>query len=120
MEHEEDTSPTDTASSTLAVVDPVTRRVSGILRELGLTIASMPNRDFLGRQVTIILDAIREELEQDSHLFDNQSGHAYLFMFAELIKWTVTGDTENLPEPVKPIAYSIEGKTRTELHNAHS
>lgn len=90
------------------MVDPVTRRVSGILRELGLVISAVPNRDFLGRQVTIILDAIREELEEDTHLFDNQSGHAYLLMFSELIKWTVTGDTENLPDAVKPIAYSIE------------
>lgn len=100
----------NTASTTLAVVDPVTRRISGLLREMSTLFTRLDNRDFLARQIRIILDAVREELEEDSHLFDNPSGRLWIINFSRLMEWTATGDATQLPEELWPIAEAIEGR----------
>jgi hypothetical protein len=96
-------------STTLVVVDPVTKRVSGLLREMGILFSHMDKRDFLARQINIILDAVREELEEDTHLFDNQSGRMWLLSFGKLIEWTVTGDRSQIPPELMPVVDAIEG-----------
>lgn len=92
------------------MVDPVTRRVSGLLREMGTVFAYLDNRDFLARQIRIILDAVREELEEDMHLFDNPSGRLWLINFGKLMEWTATGNVNILPPELIPIAEAIEGR----------
>jgi hypothetical protein len=61
------------------------------------------------RQVTIIMDAVREELEEDGTVFDSGVGQRWLLDFAQLMIWTATGDYSVLPEELLSVARKIEG-----------
>lgn len=80
---------------------------------MGVAFAYLDKRDFLARQIRIILDAVREELEEDMHLFDNPSGRLWLINFAKLMEWTATGNADLLPPELIPIAEAIEGHPLT-------
>ena len=110
-EHKADTSdPTTAQSSTLAVVDPVTKRIIGLFKGLSEMYATWRNKDFLARQIGIILEAVREELEDEPTLFANQSGQLMLLNFSTLLEWCVTGDYSKLSDDLLPIACQIEGR----------
>jgi hypothetical protein len=95
--------------TTLAVADPVARRISGLLRELGVLFGSMTEKDWLTRQMHIILDAVREEIEENPGLFAGPAARVWIIQFAELMRWTATGDYQALPADLVRIAQSIDG-----------
>jgi hypothetical protein len=97
-------------SSILAVVDPVTTRIIGLFKGLSEMYAAWREKDFLARQIGIILEAVREELEDEPTLFANPSGRLMILNFSLLLEWTVTGDYSKLPEELLPIACKIEGR----------
>jgi hypothetical protein len=99
-----------TASTTLVVVDPVAKRISGLLKELGVLFKGMQNRDWLTRQLGIILDAVREEIEEDDSVFADPTSSLWIRDFAKLMDWTATGDYSVLPEHLISIACNIEGR----------
>jgi hypothetical protein len=68
----------------------------------------MQNRDWLARQLSIILDAIREEIEEDDSVFADPTSKLWIQDFAKLMDWTATGDYSKLPEHLVPIACNIE------------
>jgi hypothetical protein len=70
----------------------------------------MQNRDWLTRQLSIILDAIREEIEEDDSVFADPTSGLWIQDFAKLMDWTATGDYSKLPEHLVPIACNIEGR----------
>lgn len=102
----------DSQSSTLAVGDPVTRRITGLLRGMANMYSQWQNRDkdFLIRQIRIILDAIIEEVEEDDkQIFASQSAQLMVLNFSKLLEFCVTGDMSSLPPEIIPIACQIEG-----------
>lgn len=92
------------------MADPIARRISGLLAALAELFANRLEKDWLTRQMKIILDAIREEIEEDSTIFSGTPGQIWLQDFAKLMDWTATGDYSALPEHLVPIAYQIDGK----------
>jgi hypothetical protein len=72
--------------------------------------ATWRNKDFLARQIGIILEAVREELEDEPTLFANQSGQLMLLNFSKLLEWCVSGDFSQLPDELLPIACQIDGR----------
>jgi hypothetical protein len=107
-------SPEDSSSTTLERVDPVTKRMTGVLRGLmemyeGWKTQGEYKNDFLVRQMHIILSAIVEELEEDQYLFSNPTGQLWILQFAKLMQWTVTGDHSELPPELQKLACKIEG-----------
>jgi hypothetical protein len=105
-------------SSTLAVVDPVTKRVVGLLRGLTQLYGKWERRDFMARQIKVIMEALIEEVEEDDkQLFSSGPAQLWMLNFAKLMEWTVTGDYEKLPEELVALACQIEGKPIPE--NAH-
>lgn len=102
------------SSSTLVPVDPVTKRMTGVLRGLMEMYeqwkgTAQYKNDFMIRQMHIILSAIVEELEDDQYLFGNPTGQLWILQFSKLMEWTVTGDRSKLPEELLPLACKIEG-----------
>jgi hypothetical protein len=92
------------------VVDPTTRRIIGLFKGLSEMYATWRNKDFLARQIGIILEAVREELEDEPTLFANQTGQLMILNFSKLLEWCVTGDYSQLPDELLTIACNIEGK----------
>lgn len=105
-------------SSTLVVVDPVTKRVVGLLRGLTQLYGKWERRDFMARQIKVIMEALIEEVEEDEmQLFAGGPAQLWMLNFAKLMEWTVTGDYAQLPDELIPLACQIEGKPIPE--NAH-
>ena len=96
-------------SSTLVVADPTSRRVSGLLRELGVLFNHSRHNDWIGRQLGIILDAIREEVEESDDIFSGPMAQAWIVEFSRLMEWTATGDYSKLPENLLEVACRIDG-----------
>lgn len=71
--------------------------------------ANWKDKDFLARQIGIILEAVREELEDDGSIFESPSARLMILNFAKLMEWTVHGDLSQLPEELWPIACQIDG-----------
>lgn len=97
-------------STTLVAVNPIGHRVGGLMRELSILYAHLDKKDFLARQVMIILEAIREEIEEDPRIFENPMAQVWLVNFGKLIEWTATGDTSEIPKELYPVIEAIEGK----------
>lgn len=117
-----DDSQTDSESTTLVVVDPLARRVTGLLRELLVLFSTMQNKDWLTRQMSIIIEAICEEIEEDSTIFSGATAAGWMVQFSELMRWTGTGDYSQLPPELVNIARKIDGKpllVKEELDAAH-
>lgn len=100
-------------SSTLVAADPVTRRITGLLQGLSNIYSqwqSTESRDFLIRQMKIILDAIVEEiLDDDRQIFATQTAQLMILNFSKLLEFCVHGDLSQLPPELLPIACQIEG-----------
>lgn len=93
------------------VVDPTARRISGLLGALSELFASRrTGGDWMTRQLKIILDAVREEVEEDITIFGGPQATLWIIDFSKLMEWTATGDYSKLPEHLLPIAYAIDGR----------
>jgi hypothetical protein len=80
------------------------------MRELAVLYTHLDKRDFLARQVMIILEAIREEIDDDPRLFENPAAKVWLSNFGLLMEWCATGDASQLPKELYPVIEAIEGK----------
>lgn len=107
-------SQTDTVSSTLVAVDPVSRRISGLLDQLNMLFAQSRKNDWIARQLGIILDAIKEEIEEEKDLFSGPVAQQWIIEFSHLMEWTATGDYSKLSDALIPIAAQIDGLNVTE------
>jgi hypothetical protein len=99
-------------SSTLVAADPVTKRITGLLQGLSNMYSQWKDteKDFLIRQMKIILDAIVEEIvEDDRQIFATQTAQLMILNFSKLLEFCVDGDFTRLPPELLPIACQIEG-----------
>ena len=97
----------DSKSSIPVAVDPIARRVSAVLHELSGMMHTWKNDDPVARLTAIATDAIIEEITEDAAVF--AFGAPWLIQFAELMRWTATGDPTALTDEMLAFACKIDG-----------
>lgn len=97
----------DLQSSTLAVVNPVLKRLRSVLYELSDFVAY--NGDEKQKRMTKILGVIIDESMEEMGDMDSRVLAAWMHSMACVIEWTATGDIDVLPPELIQFACKVEG-----------
>jgi hypothetical protein len=100
-------SPTGTASSTLAVINPTTKRLKAVLNELAEFVSK--NGDDRQRRMQRVLSIVVDEAVEEMGEVDEGFMRAWLFNMAKVIEWTSTGNMSILPPELIEFACKVEG-----------